>query len=74
MLVVYSALVYQVVLFANSQLFTRLSGHGGPCLVYSPHQDTPQHRAAREGHVDTVKCFVSKGADIDIKDEGRVSE
>ena len=61
-LVVYMVFkVYQVILFANSQLHTRPSGHGGLCLVYSPHQDT-------------VKCFVNKGADFDIKDDGRVSE
>ena len=75
MLVVYIAFkVYQVILFANSQLYTRLSGHGGPCLVYSPYQDTPQQWAAHEGHVDKVKCFVNKGADFNIKDDGRVSE
>ena len=51
--------------------------HGGPCstiFVHSPHQSTLLHRAARNGHVDIVRCLVEQGADINIKDNHGVSE
>ena len=35
---------------------------------------TPLHCAAHQGHVDIVWYLVDKGADINIKDENRVSE
>ena len=38
-------------------------------LFVSPHQMTALHRAAFEGQVDTVRCLVDKGADINIKDD-----
>ena len=43
-------------------------------FVYSPHQWTPLHEAARKGHVDIVRYLVEQGADINIKDEDEVSE
>ena len=47
-----------------------------PCsiLFASPHQMTPLHRAAVQGHVDTVKFLVQEGANIHSKDNGGVSE
>ena len=47
-----------------------------PCsiLFASPHQETPLHLAADEGHVDTVKFLVQKGANIHSKDDVGVSE
>ena len=44
------------------------------CSLLSPHQDTPLHMAARNGHTDTVKCLIDKGAGINITDERGVSE
>ena len=43
-------------------------------LVYSSHQWTPLHFAAREGHVDIVRYLVDKVADLNIKNEDGVSE
>ena len=43
-------------------------------LVYSSHQWTPLHFAAREGHVDIVRYLVDKDADLNIKNEDGVSE
>ena len=43
-------------------------------LFPSPHQETPLHWAARGGHVDAVTYLVQKGANIDSKDGGGVSE
>ena len=43
-------------------------------LIYSPHQSTPLHKAAYEGHVHVVRCLVEQSADINIKDEDGVSE
>ena len=51
--------------------------HGGPCstfFIYSPHQKTPLHWAAEEGHVDIVRYLVDKGADFNIKDQRGVSD
>ena len=51
--------------------------HGGPCstiFVHSPHQSTPLHNAACNGHVHIVRCLVEQGADINIKDVVEVSE
>ena len=42
-------------------------------FVNSSHQITPLHFAAGGGHVDTVRCLVDKGADIELKDESDVS-
>ena len=42
-------------------------------LIFSPYQTTPLHRAADEGHVNTVQCLVEKGADISTKDGYGVS-
>ena len=41
---------------------------------YSPHQYTPLHTAAREGHVDMVRYLVDKGADPNISRIFSVSE
>ena len=35
---------------------------------------SPLHWAADGGHVDTVKCLIEKGADVNCKDEYEVSE
>ena len=43
-------------------------------LFYSPHQSTPLHKAANEGHVHIVRYLVEQGADINIKDVNGVSE
>ena len=40
------------------------------CFLY---QRTPLHIATREGHENTAKCLVKKGADISIKDKDGVS-
>ena len=47
-----------------------------PCSVIfaSRHQWTPVHQAAKEGHVDTVKFLVEKGANIRTKDGYGVSK
>lgn len=42
-------------------------------FINSPYQDTPLHKAAGGGHVDTVRCLVVKGAHTCIKDENEVS-
>ena len=48
--------------------------HGGlRSTFYSPHQFTPLHSAAEEGHVDIVRYLVDKGADLNVKDEIGVS-
>ena len=43
-------------------------------FVHSPHQSTPLHWAAHEGHMDIVRYFVDKDADINIKDRKGVRE
>ena len=43
-------------------------------FIYSPHQKSPLHIAAEAGHVDTVRCLVNKGADLNIKDGNKVRE
>ena len=50
--------------------------HGRPCsnLVPSPHQSTPLHYAAEEGHLDAMQHLVGAGGDINIKDDYGVSE
>ena len=40
----------------------------------SPYQDTPLQWAAGSGHVNTVKCLIEKGAEVNSKDGGGVSE
>ena len=39
-----------------------------------PHQVTPLHYAAAEGHVDTQQYLVEAGADFHSKDDDGVSE
>ena len=34
----------------------------------SPHQYTPLHWAAVNGHIDTVQSLINKGAEINIRD------
>ena len=41
---------------------------------FFPHQVTPLHYAAAEGHVDTQQYLVEAGADIHSKDDDGVSE
>lgn len=56
-------------------MYTRLPGHHAKfCFFNSPHQMTPLHKAAVQGHVDTLQYLLDKGADIDIKDCNGVSE
>ena len=43
------------------------------CSLLSPHQDTPLHMAAQNGHTDTVKCLIDKGAVINVKNNYGVS-
>ena len=43
-------------------------------LVYSPHQWTPLHYAALRGYADTVQYLIKAGANLNIKDDFRVSE
>ena len=43
-------------------------------LVSSSHQMTPLHWAARVGHVGAVEYLIQAGADVNIKDDGGVSE
>ena len=43
-------------------------------FIYSPHQKSSLHIAAEAGHVDTVRCLVDKGADLNIKDGNKVRE
>ena len=43
-------------------------------LVSSPHQVTPVHEAAREGHVRALEYIIEAGADVNIKDDRGVSE
>ena len=43
-------------------------------FVLSPHQVTPLHWAADKGHVNTVKCLVERGAEVNSKDGVGVSE
>ena len=54
-----------------------LAIHGGPCskfFAYSSHQLTPLHFAVRHGNVDIVRYLVDNGADLNTKDENKVSE
>ena len=43
-------------------------------FVLSPHQMSPLHWAADGGHIDTVKCLIEKGAEVNSQDETGVSE
>ena len=42
--------------------------------IFSLSQQTPMHTAAKEGNEYTMKGLVKLGADINIKDNGGVSE
>ena len=58
-------------------MYTNLTGfHGGPSsnLVSSPDQETPLHWAALGGHNDSVEYLLQAGADVNIKNDGEVSE
>ena len=41
--------------------------------ILSPHQWSPLHWAAREGHVNTVKCLVENGAEVNNEDYNGVN-
>ena len=43
-------------------------------MVPSPLQWTPLHKAARVGHVGAMELLLQAGADVNIQDEGGVSE
>ena len=43
-------------------------------VVPSPHQMSPLHWAAVEGHTNTVKCLVEEGANLNCQDNAAVSE
>ena len=72
--------LYYVQLFTafwNLYMYTSLTGYSwwtSSNLVSSPHQVTPLHRAAQGGHVGAVEYLIQAGADINIKDNGEVSE
>ena len=54
-----------------------LAIHGGPCstlFIYSSHQETLLHWAARKGQVNIVRYLVEKDIDINTEDEDGVSE
>ena len=79
MLSVYITLkkVCQVILLTASYILGYLVIHDGPCsmlFINSPYQWTPLQFAACEDRVDTVRCLVDKGADLNIKDKFGVSE
>ena len=42
--------------------------------LISPHQKTPLHWAAEQGHAGTAQFLVEKGADISVKDSHGVRE
>ena len=63
-------------LLTASCMLCCLTIYGGPCstFIYSSHQHTPLHNAARDGHVDIVRYLVEQDVDINIKDQNGVSE
>ena len=42
--------------------------------LFFSHQYTPLSVAAEKNHVDTVKCLIDNGADVNVCDENRVRE
>ena len=62
--------------FQNVYMYTSLDIHGGPSsnLVSSPHQETPLHKAASEGHVGAVKYLMQAEADVTLKHNRGVSQ
>ena len=44
--------------------------HISKYMLFSPNQWTPLHLAAREGHMNTVESLISKGANINIDNDG----
>ena len=46
----------------------------GICSLLSPHQDTPLHAAALNGHTNTAHYLIDNGAGINIKNNSGVSE
>ena len=75
--------VCQVILiFPNNQVCARLHGYSWwimfnfslNCSINSSQQYTPLHRVAHGRNVDTVRCFVNKGAYDHIEDDDSVSE
>ena len=42
--------------------------------LLSPHQMSPLHWAADKGHLNTVRCLVEKGAEVNSKAKDGVSE
>ena len=60
----------------HSYMYTTPTGYCGPSpnLVSSPHQETALHWAAGGGHPDTAEYLIQAGADVNIKDNMRVSE
>ena len=53
---------------------TNLTGCSWWTKVSSPHQRTPLHNAAEEGHADSVELLIQAGAVVNIKDYDGVSE
>ena len=43
-------------------------------FVLSPHQMSPLHWATDGGHIDTVKCLIEKGAEVNSQGGVGVSE
>ena len=43
-------------------------------FVVSPHQMSPLHWAIDKGHLNTMKCLLKKGADVNSKNNAWVSE
>ena len=75
MWIVHSRILWRCVLAVYMALDLNLNNVCQVILVVnSPHQETPLHWAAYEGHVETVRCLVDKGADTNIKNIFEVSE
>ena len=63
--------------FQNLYMYARLTGHSWIEHFQNficPHQLTPLHFAAEEGHVGTAQVLIEKGADMNIKDSDGVCE
>ena len=44
------------------------------CSLFSPHQNTPLHFAAHGGHTETVQYLIANRAEVNITNDGGVSE